>query len=82
MFIEGSYTMEALFEQLGLKSDADAIDAFIKTHQLPEGCALSEASFWNDAQRHFICEEMVEDADWTPVVDELNMLLHADAHTT
>lgn len=68
--------MPALFKQLGLPSDHSSIDDFIRSHPLSNGVSVDSASFWNDAQADFLREEMVEDADWAIIVDELNMLLH------
>lgn len=69
--------MTNLFLQLGLPSSADDIATFIETHQLPEEVKVTQAPFWNEAQRQFISEELREDAEWAIVVDELNEALHA-----
>jgi hypothetical protein len=67
-----------LFAQLGLPSDAGAIDAFIRTHRpLPGGVALPDAPFWTPGQAQFLREEMQEDADWCEKVDQLAALLSA-----
>jgi hypothetical protein len=71
--------MTNLFLQLGLPAGKDEIAAFIRDHQLPEDVRVSEAPFWNTAQRQFLGEEWGEDADWAIVVDELNEALHFDA---
>ncbi|MFC3606380.1 DUF2789 domain-containing protein [Stutzerimonas tarimensis] len=68
--------LTTLFDQLGLDSDQESIDAFVASHTLPQGVKLSEADFWNPAQAALLREELAEDADWEPVVDELNVLLH------
>lgn len=66
-----------LFEQLGLPSDPASIDAFIAKHYpLPDDMKVSEAPFWNQAQATFLKDELLEDAEWAPVVDELNVRLH------
>jgi len=72
-------SMTNLFRQLGLSASHADIADFIRDHQLPEAVCVSEAPFWNDAQRQFLSEEWGEDADWAIVVDELNEALHADA---
>lgn len=80
-------TMEApihylsnLFAQLGLDSDEDAIEDFIRIHSpIPTSLTLSEASFWTPAQAAFLREEILMDADWAEVIDELNVRLHAKA---
>lgn len=68
-----------LFEQLGLPGDEASIDAFIASHHpLPDNVKVSEAPFWNEAQGRFLKEELLDDADWAPIVDELNVRLHAN----
>ncbi len=49
-----------LFEQLGL----------------PNEVKVSEAPFWNESQAAFLKGELLEDAEWAPIVDELNVRLH------
>ncbi len=67
-----------LFAQLGLASDEASIRAFIARHApLPDNVRLEEAPFWSDAQSQLLREERVDDADWAPVVDQLNLALHA-----
>jgi hypothetical protein len=70
------HTLATLFEQLGLDSDQASIDAFVNAHPLPENVKVSEAPFWTPQQGRFLKEELNDDADWAPVVDELNVLLH------
>ncbi|PMV17618.1 MULTISPECIES: DUF2789 domain-containing protein [unclassified Pseudomonas] len=69
-------TLETLFEQLGLDSTPDAIDAFIVAHPLPEGVKLIDAPFWSAQQASFLKEELRDDAEWAIAVDELNQRLH------
>jgi len=65
-----------LFDQLGLASDEASIEAFIDSHRpLPEGVTLGNAPFWTDPQRQFLRESIAADADWAPVVDQLNLAL-------
>ena len=71
--------MTHLFEQLGLPAGKHEIAAFIAAHQIPEDVRVAEAPFWNDGQRQFLREQLVVDADWAIVVDELSEALHADA---
>ena len=67
------HDMAHLFAQLGLPSDAAAIDRFIAAHTpLPPGVLLSEAAFWSPAQAAFLQEETLVDADWAEVIDTLN----------
>jgi hypothetical protein len=67
------HSMSSLFAQLGLPSDAAAIEDFIAAHRpLDDGIALYRAPFWSPSQRAFLKEEIIEDADWAGVIDELN----------
>ncbi|MBT9523096.1 MAG: DUF2789 domain-containing protein [Dechloromonas sp.] len=67
------HTMANLFAQLGLPTDAVALENFIDTHRpLDNEIPLYRAPFWSDAQRAFLKEEIIEDADWSAVIDELN----------
>ena len=72
-------TMTNLFLQLGLDADAGAIAGFIRGHQLPAGVRISEAPFWSDGQRQFLAEQLLADARWSTVIDQLNEALHEDA---
>lgn len=71
--------MSTLFEQLGLPSDPQSIDDFIACHApLPNEVRLADAPFWNDSQRALLRDEWIEDAEWAPIVDELNARLHEE----
>lgn len=72
------HSMKNLFAQLGLPSDSDAIERFIASHSpLPDDVPLADAPFWTPAQAAFLREEILEDADWAEVVDQLNASLRA-----
>lgn len=71
--------MTNLFLQLGLDASEAAIAQFIKQHQLPADVGITEAPYWNDAQRQFLAEQIKADAAWAIVVDQLNESLHEDA---
>ena len=72
------HSMGNLFAQLGLPSDEAEIDGFIATHSpLSEGVQLANAPFWSPAQASFLREEILEDADWAEVIDQLNMRLRS-----
>jgi hypothetical protein len=71
------HTMSNLFAQLGLPADEPAIEDFLAKHRpLGNGVALYRASFWSPSQRAFLKEEIIEDADWAGVIDELNNRLN------
>ncbi|MFA5678651.1 MAG: DUF2789 domain-containing protein [Pseudomonas sp.] len=65
-----------LFEQLGLPSSHEEIEQFFATHSLPQGIKLVDAPFWSEQQSAFLKEQFLDDAEWAPVVDELNARLH------
>jgi hypothetical protein len=72
------HTLTNLFEQLGLPSDSASIDGFIQKHHPFAGeVLLSDAFFWTPAQASFLHEEILYDADWAEVIDQLNQKLHA-----
>ncbi len=71
------HTLSNLFAQLGLPSAPAEIESFIDAHRpLGNDVALYRALFWSPAQRAFLKEEIIEDADWAAVIDELNEKLH------
>ena len=54
------------------------IRRFIATHSpLAADIALADAPFWTTGQAAFLREEIVRDADWAEVVDQLNAALRA-----
>lgn len=67
-----------LFAQLGLPSDDDSIHRFILEHSPLRGdIKLEDAPFWAPAQAQLLRETLVEDADWSEVVDHLNAALRS-----
>lgn len=74
-----THGMNELFAQLGLPNDDGAIVQFIASHRpLPNGLRLHQASFWSPAEAAFLRDAFVDDADWAPIVDELNAELHGE----
>ena len=72
------HSLPALFKQLGLPHDPVSIEQFVASHSpLKPELKLAEAFFWTDSQKAFLREEILEDADWAEVVDELNVLLRS-----
>jgi hypothetical protein len=70
------HRLQDLFSQLGLPSTPDDIDAFVDQHSpLPNDVQLADAAFWTTAQAQFLREEILDDADWAEVVDQLNVML-------
>lgn len=71
-----THTFADLFKQLGLPDDAVSIDQFITSHSPLQGdVKLVDALFWTDAQRQFLEESILEDADWAVQFDQLNEAL-------
>lgn len=71
------HSLPALFKQLGLPDDPISIDQFIASHSpLKPELHLADAFFWSERQAKFLREEILEDADWAVVVDQLNVMLH------
>jgi hypothetical protein len=70
------HPLRELFNQLGLPSDNAAIDGFVARHgPLSTEVRLSEAPFWTEQQARFLSEAVRDDADWAPIVDQLDVLL-------
>ncbi len=70
------HSMSTLFAQLGLPSDPASMQRFIAEHAaLPAQIPLAEAPFWNPAQASFLREEVMADADWAGIVDQLDQSL-------
>jgi hypothetical protein len=67
-----------LFGQLGLPNDNDSIQRFLERNApLADNVELADAPFWTPAQAAFLREEVLDDADWAEVVDNLNAALRA-----
>jgi hypothetical protein len=65
-----------LFLQLGLPSDVQGIQQFLATHApLAADISLAEAPFWTAGQAAFLQEQLLADADWVELVDQLNLAL-------
>ena len=72
------HSLPALFKQLGLPHDPVSIEQFVASHSpLKPELKLEDAFFWTGSQKAFLREEILEDADWAEVVDELNVLLRS-----
>ncbi|WP_027477840.1 DUF2789 domain-containing protein [Curvibacter gracilis] len=67
-----------LFKQLGLPSDIESIKIFLRVHSpLASEVALENAPFWSPAQSALLRDELMRDADWAEVVDQLNAALRS-----
>lgn len=72
-------TLEMFFQQLGLDSSPEAIDEFIKTHQIGMDVPLHKAPFWSKSQHDFLIGQWKKDDGWAILVDVLNEQLHSEA---
>ena len=70
------FSMKALFDQLGLPSEQDQIRNFIHAHTLKSQQSIENADFWSKSQASFLHEALLEDSDWTELVDHLSTSLH------
>ena len=67
-----------LFHQLGLPSDIESIQSFLLRHSpLDSVIRLENAPFWSEAQSSLLREEILQDADWAEVIDQLNLALRS-----
>lgn len=65
-----------LFLQLGLPSDVDGIKHFLENHSpLDPSIRLENAPFWTQAQSTLLRDEILQDANWAEVIDQLNAAL-------
>lgn len=70
------HRLPELFAQLGLPDDEASIRAFIASHApLAGDVHLADAWFWTPAQARLLRESLCEDADWSQVVDRLDVAL-------
>jgi hypothetical protein len=65
------HNLQHLFQQLGLPDSPAEIDIFVKSHQLPKGTTLVEASFWTPSQVDFLKQSLNNDSNWVGAVDIL-----------
>ncbi|ABA71913.1 MULTISPECIES: DUF2789 domain-containing protein [Pseudomonas] len=71
-----THSLPSLFKQLGLDNDPVSIDQFIATHSpLKPELHLCDAFFWSKSQADFLRDEILDDADWAEVVDQLDVML-------
>ena len=72
------HPFHALFDQLGLPSDAPDIAHFLAMNApLPGNVLLQDATFWSPAQATFLRESLLQDSDWAELADQLSQALRA-----
>lgn len=65
-----------LFSQLGLPDDDTSIAQFIRSHSpLDPAVRLEHAGFWSTGQATLLREELLRNADWAEVIDQLSLAL-------
>lgn len=70
------HSLPALFKQLGLPHDPVSIEQFVASHSpLKAGVETGGCVFGATPRGHFCVKEILDDADWAVVVDELNLML-------
>lgn len=70
------HRLPELFAQLGLPDDEPSMRAFIAAHApLAGDVHITEAWFWTPAQARLLRESLRDDADWSQVVDRLDVAL-------
>lgn len=73
------HSLSSLFDQLGLDSDDSSIENFVDFHKpIPGEIELHKATFWSESQASFLEQMKNEDADWSGIIDQLNLLLRKD----
>jgi len=71
-----THSLPSLFKQLGLPSGPTDIEKFVTSHSpLKADVKLADAYFWTPSQAEFLRNEILEDADWAEIVDQLNLML-------
>ena len=71
-----THNLPSLVKQLGLPDDSESIVKFIATHSpLKPELHLADAFFWSPSQSELLREEILDDADWAEVVDQLDVML-------
>lgn len=71
-----THPFSELFEQLGLPASDAEIRQFLARHTpLATDVLLPNAPFWTPTQSTFLREELLKDADWAVVIDQLNVAL-------
>ncbi len=67
-----------LFAQLGLPDDEQSIANFLIVHTTKEkDFRLPDLPFWTPSQAAFLKESLVQDSEWTGLVDQLSSALRA-----
>ena len=72
-----SNDLSHLFKQLGLPHDQEGIDDFVIQNKLAKHTLIIDADCWNPGQKAFLKEALLEDAQWSEVIDQLDVMMRA-----
>jgi hypothetical protein len=73
---QGMYHFSELFAQLGLPSEPVDIVHFLMVHTaMADGFRLADAPYWTPSQASFLRESLLQDSEWSGVVDQLSKAL-------
>ena len=73
---QAMYHFHELFAQLGLPSEPLEIRHFLTVHAtMADGFRLPDAPYWTISQASFLRESLLQDSDWSGVVDQLSKAL-------
>ncbi|AZG72703.1 DUF2789 domain-containing protein [Shewanella livingstonensis] len=72
-----SNDLSHLFKQLGLADNQQGIDDFVKQNKLDKHTLIVDADCWNSGQKAFLKEALLEDAQWSEVIDQLDVMMRA-----
>ena len=72
---QNTHSLSSLFDQLGLDSKTASIEQFIALHKpISSNIELHKATFWNASQASFLKQMKDEDADWSGIIDQLDVM--------
>ncbi len=67
---------DELFAQLGLPNENHEIAHFLTIHtSMADGLRLPDAPYWTRSQAAFLRESLLQDSDWSGLVDQLSKAL-------
>jgi hypothetical protein len=72
-----SNDLSHLFKQLGLPHDQEGIDYFVIQNKLDKHTLITDADCWNSGQKAFLKEALLQDAQWSEVIDQLDVMMRA-----
>lgn len=74
--IDAIHSFADLFAQLGLPNSDLEIKAFLATHaSMTDSVRLPDAPYWTPSQAAFLRESLLQDSDWSVLVDQLSKAL-------